>query len=428
MNILLTGANGFIGRYLLAGLQAAGHHVVPAVRYPAETDRLLPAARSIKVDFNRDIRPSDWSPRLIGIDAVINCAGILQGRPGQSIEAIHATAPKALFTACRQAGVKRVIQISAISAEHSAGTAYASTKREADNFLAASDLDWVILRPSLVYAEGAYGGTALFRALAALPFLIPVIGRGDQAFQPIHIDDLTATILAILERPAIRRVAVDPVGPETLTMRRILLDLRRWLGFSRVPVVEVPLALVRAAARAGDILGGTVNTTALRQLEFGNVGSLERFLDATGIQPRRWHDALLARPSQSQDRWHARIYFLRPLLRLALAALWIVSGLVGLLQPASAISSILASFGLVGAGGSAILWASCLLDVFIGIALIIRLRPGPLAVVQLAVILGYTIGLTYARPALWFDPFGPLLKNLPIMIAIPLLAALERER
>ena len=72
MNILLTGANGFIGRYLLAGLQAAGHHVVPAVRYPAETDRLLPAARSIKVDFNRDIRPSDWSPRLTGIDAVIN--------------------------------------------------------------------------------------------------------------------------------------------------------------------------------------------------------------------------------------------------------------------------------------------------------------------------------------------------------------------
>jgi uncharacterized protein YbjT (DUF2867 family) len=428
MNILLTGANGFIGRYLLAGLQAAGHHVVPAVRYPAETDRLLPAARSIKVDFNRDTRPSDWSPRLTGIDAVINCAGILQGHPGQSIEAIHATAPKALFTACRQAGVKRVIQISAISAEHSAGTAYASTKREADDFLAASDLNWVILRPSLVYAEGAYGGTALLRALAALPFLIPVIGGGDQAFQPIHVDDLTATILAILERSAIRQTIVDPVGPETLTMRRMLLDLRRWLGFLPVPVVEVPLALIRAAARTGDILGRTVNTTALRQLEFGNVGSLERFVDATGIQPRRWHDALLARPSQSQDRWHARIYFLRPLLRLALAGLWIVSGLVGLRQPASAVSSTLASFGLVGAVGSAILWASCLLDVFIGTALVFRLRPGLLAIVQLAVILGYTIGLTYARPALWFDPFGPLLKNLPIMIAIPLLAAMERER
>jgi len=365
---------------------------------------------------------------LTGIDAVINCAGILQGRPGQSIEAIHATAPKALFTACRQAGVKRVIQISAISAEHSAGTAYASTKREADDFLAASDLNWVILRPSLVYAEGAYGGTALLRALAALPFLIPVIGRGDQAFQPIHVDDLTATILVILERSAIRQTIVDPVGPETLTMRRMLLDLRRWLGFSPVPVVEVPLALIRAAARTGDILGRTVNTTALRQLEFGNVGSLERFVDATGIQPRRWHDALLARPSQSQDRWHARIYFLRPLLRLALAGLWIVSGLVGLRQPASAVSSTLASFGLVGAVGSAILWASCLLDVFIGTALVFRLRPGLLAIVQLAVILGYTIGLTYARPALWFDPFGPLLKNLPIMIAIPLLAAMERER
>ncbi len=428
MKILLTGANGFIGRYLLAGLLHAGHHIVPAVRHPAETDRLLPAPGSIAVDFNRDIWPNDWVPRLAGIDAVINCAGILQGRPGQSIEAIHAAAPIALFTACRQAGVKRVIQISAISAERSAGTAYASSKRAADDYLAASDLDWVILRASLVYAEGAYGGMALFRALAALPFVVPVIGRGDQTFQPIHVDDLGAAILAILEQPAITRIVVEPVGPETLTMRAMLLDLRRWLGFSPAPVVEVPAVLVRLVARLGDIFGGTINTTALRQLEFGNVGSLERFEEAAGIRPRRWGDALLGRPAQAQDRWHARIYFLRPLLRLALAAMWIVSGVVGLLQPAQAISSILAAFGIVGAASLAVLWASCLLDIIIGIALVFRLRPPVLAVVQLAVVAGYTIGLTYARPSLWVDPLGPLLKNVPVMFAITLLAAIERER
>jgi uncharacterized protein YbjT (DUF2867 family) len=100
MHVLLTGANGFIGRYILGALLAAGHHVVPAVRRPDEIDRLLPMPAAIRVDMNRDIRPEDWQHRLDGIDAVINCAGVLQGRPGQSIEAIHEAAPKALFEAC----------------------------------------------------------------------------------------------------------------------------------------------------------------------------------------------------------------------------------------------------------------------------------------------------------------------------------------
>ncbi len=428
MNVLLTGANGFIGKYLLAGLLNAGHRVVPAVRYPAETDRLLPAPSSIKVDFNRDIRPEDWVPRLAGIDAVINCAGILQARPGQSIGAIHTAAPIALFAACGKAGVRRVIQISAISAEPAAGTAYARTKRAADDYLAATDLDWIILRPSLVYAEGAYGGTALFRAAAALPLVLPLIGDGRQRFQPIHVADLVATILAILERPALRQIVIAPVGPETLTMRRILIDLRRWLGFPPASIVEIPPILARAAARVGDLMGGTLNTTALRQLQFGNVGSPERFVDVIGLQPRAWGDALLAHPAQAQDRLHARMHFLGPLLRLTLAIMWIASGLVGLWQPAAVNSAILAGLDLAGAGASAVVWTSCLIDIAIGIALILRLWPRLLAIVQLTVMTGYTLGLSFISPALWLDPFGPLLKNLPIAIAILVLVALERKR
>jgi uncharacterized protein YbjT (DUF2867 family)/uncharacterized membrane protein YphA (DoxX/SURF4 family) len=428
MRILLTGANGFIGRYLLAGLLGDGHDVVPAVRRPDETDRLLPAPCSLKVDLNRDTRASDWLPRLYGIEAVINCAGILQGRPGQSIAAIHAAAPRALFEACRQSGVKRVIQISAISADTEAGTAYASTKREADEFLAASDLDWIVLRPSLVYARGAYGGTALMRALAALPFAIPVIGRGDQTFQPIHIDDLVATVVTILHRPEITRRIIDPVGPDVLTMRQILIDLRRWLGLAPAGVIEVPLTLVRALSRLGDVAGSTINSTALRQLEYGNTGSLEAFENAAGIKPRRWQTALLAEPAQAQDRQQARLYFLRPLLRLALAVLWLVSGFVGLLQPAPAVQSIGTDLGLSATPALILARGFSLLDVAIGAAVLCRWRPVWLATIQLVIVLGYTVVLSWARPILWLDPFGPLLKNLPILVGILLYAGLERER
>jgi uncharacterized protein YbjT (DUF2867 family) len=321
VKVLLTGANGFIGRYLLGALLQAGHDVVPAVRRPAEIDRLLPRPAAIRVDFNHATDLKDWAPYLAGIDAVINCAGILQGRPGQSIDAIHARAPIALFRACEAAGVKRVIQISAISAEPGAGTGYATTKHAADAYLAGTGLDWVILRPSLVYAQGARGGTALFRAIAALPFVIPLPGNGEQQFQPIHMNDLTGAIVAILANPSVRRITVDPVGPEAISLRQLFADLRQWLGFAPVPTIAVPMSLMRVAARVGDVVGGSLNTTAIRQVEFGNTGPVEPFAAATGIRPRGWRVGLNQHPATSKDRRQARLYFVRPLLWVALALL-----------------------------------------------------------------------------------------------------------
>jgi uncharacterized protein YbjT (DUF2867 family) len=321
VKVLLTGANGFIGRYLLAALLQAGHDVVPAVRRQVEIDRLLPCPAAIRVDFNRATDLKDWAPHLIGIDAVVNCAGILQGRPGQSIGAIHARAPIALFQACEAAGIKRVIQISAISAEPGAHTGYATTKYAADVFLARTGLDWVILRPSLVYARSAHGGTALFRAIAALPFAIPLPGSGEQQFQPIHMDDLTGAIVAILANPSMRRITVDPVGPEAVSLHQLFTDLRQWLGFAPVPTIAVPMSLMRAAARVGDVVGGSLNTTAIRQVEFGNTGPVEPFVAAIGVRPRAWAVGLNQHPATTEDRRQARLYFVRPLLRIALVLL-----------------------------------------------------------------------------------------------------------
>ncbi|MDH3918400.1 MAG: NAD(P)H-binding protein, partial [Rhodospirillales bacterium] len=184
MRILVTGACGFIGGHITSALIAAGHRVVCCVRDPARARRMFPGQVALACDFNRDTEAACWRPRLEDVDAVINCAGILQSRPGQSIAAIHGKAPKALFDACLAAGVRRVIQISALGAEPQAGTAYALSKHEADLHLLSLPLDGTVVQPSLAYTPaGSYGGTSLFRALAALPWLVPVVGRGDQSFQ-----------------------------------------------------------------------------------------------------------------------------------------------------------------------------------------------------------------------------------------------------
>lgn len=426
MRVLLTGANGFIGRHILAGLEAAGHQVVAAVRDPEALRR--PDLDTLRIDFNRDTDSRVWAQRLVGFDAVINCAGVLQSAPGQSVQAIHAAAPIALFEGAKAAGVRRVLQISAISAAPGAGTEYAETKLAADEHLKRMDLDWVIVRPSLVYAAGAYGGTALMRALAALPFRIPLVGQGEQQFQPVHMSDVVQCVAGLVADTRVNRRVIDPVGPDVVSFRQLLVDYRAWLGYAPVPTLAMPMPLVRIASRVGDLFGGPLSTTALKQMNFGNTGDHAAYVSATGLQPMSWRDGLARHPAQWQDRWHARLYFMRPALRLMLALMWLVSGVVGFFHPPALLTSMATVTGLSVLTLHVLGIAGCFADLLLAVLVFLRWRPPLLAGIQIALVAGYTVFLTWALPALWMDPFGPLLKNLPIIVAIWIWAVLEQER
>ena len=432
MRILLTGATGFIGRHIAGRLIAGGHDVVCCVRNEARAARMFPGQRTIGCEFNRDTRPEAWYSRLADIDAVINCAGILQNCPGQSIDAIHSAAPKALFEACRETGVRRVLQISALGADKGAGTAYAETKRAADEYLQDLDLDWTILKPSLVYScAGSYGGTSLFRAMAALPFAIPVVGEGRQAFQPIHMDDLAEGALRLLEDSTPRRIVIAANGPEARSFAEILVCLRQWLGLGPAPTLRIPPRLATLAARLGDLLGarGPLNTTSLRMLNYGNTADSGDFVAATGVEPRRFTAALSAQPAHVQDRWHARLYFLRPLLRLVIALFWIVSGLVALAPGATQRAApFLALAGISEAQFGLALVAGAMIDILLGGLLLIRWRVLLVASLQLLVTAFYLAWLTIAAPDLWLDPLGALTKTLPLVIATFVMMAIEEER
>lgn len=427
MRIMLIGASGFIGRYLKAALIEAGHDVIPVSRRAIKRDNQSQKSIAHRIDMNKALTPKDWLPLLSGIDTIVNCAGILQSRFGQSSIAIHRDAPIALFKACQIAKIQKIVQISAISAEPEAGTIYALTKHAADEYLAATSLPWVIIRPSLIYAPGASGGTAFFRAMAALPLAIPLPGRGEQQFQPLSMGDLCKTILQAIETNQMDHKIIDPVGPEILTLRQIIEHLRSWLGLSNAPFLRVPDTFVAFAAKMGNFFGGTINDTSLKQMAFGNTGSYEAFVQMTGIKCMFMKDALELYPAQNQDRLAARLYFLQPILRFALSLLWIGSGIVGLLLPIESSISILQVFAIPAHVSSVLIWIFCFIDLAIGAAILMRVRPGFMAIIQLCLVIGYTIGLSTIQPALWLDPFGPLLKNIPIIVAVLLLAVMEEE-
>ncbi len=430
MRVLVLGANGFIGSAIVAALVRADMAVRCVVRDPDKLANRFPGVETVKSDLRDESArdPQYWIEALAGVDAVVNAAGVLQPRRKRDAWAVHCNAPDALFAACERMGVRRVIQISAVGVENVA-TVYARSKGTGDQKLMARELDWTILRPAIVIGDGSYGGSSMLRAIAAFPWVTPVIGDGGNHLDFIHKDDLARAIVEMLRSGAATRAILEPASRERLTMSEAVRAYRRWLRLKAAPAVRVPMRWIRALARLGDVVKlDPVTTTALAQFEARLTGDAEGFEAATGIRARGLSAVLAARPAESQDLWHARLYLVRPIVRLSLAALWLISGLLGLFSDPASYAAILEPLTANPAVAAGLGIGTSLMDLAIAAALMTGWRLRDLANVQLFVVAGYTLVLTFLAPGLWGDLFGGLLKNIPLIALILVHRILEEER
>jgi uncharacterized protein YbjT (DUF2867 family) len=418
--ILLTGASGFIGSRLLRALRAAGHDVIVAGRRPP---RDAPGVRFVPADFTRDFDIAAWTPRLNGVDAVVNAVGILREQGAQTFDAIHVRTPHALFAAAHACGVRRIVQVSALGADEHARSAYHRSKRAADIVLAALPVSHAIAQPSLVFGRGG-ASAQLFGLLASLP-LVPLVGDGGQRVQPIHVDDAIEALVALVTGEASGRVSL--VGPEPVTMRAFLGRLRVVLGAGRARCIGMPLALVRLAARAGERLPGSLlDAETLDMLLRGNVADPAATQALLGRAPRPV-EAFIPADDAACMRRDAQLAWLLPVLRLAIALVWIWTGIVSLgLYPVAESYALLARVGAVGAVATVLLYGAALLDLALGVATLVLRRRRLLWLAQIGLILGYTALITWRLPEFWLHPYGPLLKNLPMLAALWLLYETDR--
>jgi uncharacterized protein YbjT (DUF2867 family) len=436
MQVLVTGAQGFIGAALCRALARQGHVVVGGVHRAAIGDASaarahggaepLPLARSIAVDFVRDVSPAVWLPRLAGIDAVVNTVGRLRAHGPATLQRVHVEAAVALFDACAQRGIARVVQLSALGADAQARSAYHRTKRAADDALLSRIPTAWCAQPSLGF--GARGGSArLFLMLASLP-LVPLPGDGTQRVQPIHLDDLVSALCVLLERDGGGRVAL--VGPAPLALRDYLFALRADLGLPRTVALPVPWTLVRLAAAASAWLPhALLDPATLGMLARGNTADPRDITALLGAPPRRV-DAFVAAPDAPALRTAARLAWLLPLLRGSVALVWIVTGLVSLgLYPVEASYSLLARTGVPAAVAPLLLYGAAALDLVLGV-LVFRLRGARRRLLwraQVALILLYSVIIAWRLPEFWLHPYGPMLKNLPLVAVLVLLDVLEPD-
>jgi nucleoside-diphosphate-sugar epimerase len=432
MNILVTGASGFIASEIVTDLLNTGHTVTCCVRNTTATQRRFPSANVIACNFITDTTSEIWINRLTGIDVVINCVGILYHPDKKIIWAIHYDTPVALFDAAMRAGIKKIITISALGVETST-LEYAASKKAADDYLLKLPLTAIVLRPSVVYGKSSYGGTSLFRGLAGLPCIIPLPGNGTQELQPIHVEDLAKAVRTLVNKKAFTSCILQASGPKRITLKDTLSTIRAWLGFKKPGFISIPLWLIRLSSRFGDLIPySAINSTSYKLLMQNNIVAAteaEKFSAAIDFIPRDFATGIHSQPSSVQDHWHARLYFLKPLMRLGIAFIWIFTAICTLfLYPVSASYALLAKMGIHDLWQPITLYGSCLLDLLLGFAVLCHYQIKKCGLIQIVVCLFYMGLITWKLGYLWFDPLAPVAKNIPFLILILAYLALESDR
>jgi len=365
-----------------------------------------------------------WLPHLDGIDAVINCVGIIrESRPGDFLR-LHQQMPVALFAACEKAGVARVVQVSALGSEPHASTPYWRTKGEADADLARRHLTAIVVRPSLVYGdEGA--SSRVFTLMASLPLAaMPMAHKA--LVQPIHIDDLSAVLVKLLLGEAAPR-ELAAVGPRAMSMAAYIDALRTGMNAAPGLVLPVPAGLARIMARCAELIPGSALTPdSLRMLEESSAGG--NTADAAPVR------ALLGRQLRDPEDFpgpgqkaRAVCAWALPAGRIVIALLWLLTAYASWFGwPHGESLRWLELCGLPPAWTGPALLSASLLDAAVGV--MVLLGRSWIWPVQIALVLGYTAIMSFCLPEFWLHPFGPLSKNLPILLLMFMMWRLTGEK
>ena len=289
--ILILGGTGFVGRHICTRLSQAGWSAIVPSRSPA-------AARHLAGLPRVDVVPGDVHDEatlirlLAGADAVVNLVAILHGSEA-AFEQVHVELPKKLARACAAAGVRRLVQISALGAALDGPSMYQRSKARGEAVLhteaAADFLDLTVLRPSVIFgAQDKF--LNVFAQLQRMFPVIPLAGA-DTRFQPVWVEDVAAAVMRCLQDDATIGQTFEACGPEVFTLRDLVRLAGQYAGVNQgrgraVFALPMPLARVQAWVMErlpGEPLmsGDNLDSMALDNIASGKVPGL----DALGITP-----------------------------------------------------------------------------------------------------------------------------------------------
>jgi uncharacterized protein YbjT (DUF2867 family) len=411
--IIVLGAAGLIGNFVAADLIRRGMTTIAIARRftDAQRSQFGDAARATQV-VQLDISGLTRLFQETEADVVLNCLGVLQNMPGDRTHNIHQGFVERLLAALR--AISRpilLVHVSIPGAESGDRTEFARTKRAADKAIAQSGLPYAILRPGFVFAPSAFGGSALLRALAALPIELPS-RLAAQPFAIVAIEDIAETVVLLArQRAHMNAVVWDLMHPELRTLGDALKSLRTWLGSASHWHIRLPGFLLKLGVLAGDAVSWlgwrpSLRSTALAELQRGVAGDPRAWMTKTGITPRSLDDVLHANPATVQEKWFARLYPLKALVIAALAIFWCASALIALTIAYPAAVAILTVHGYSDAQAHFMTVAGSVMDFSIGVAIAFRRSNRWALLAGVAVSLFYMLAAALLTPELWVEPLG----------------------
>ena len=247
MRIVLIGASGFFGRYLLRALTADQHQCVVLTRAAVRRNSLdlLSGVELVQADvYDAEILAEQFA----GADAVISMAGILNesGRGGRGFHKVHVELPEGIIKACRKAGVSRLLHLSALNSGKGSSH-YLKSKGEAEVLLqSADDLDISIFQPSVIFGRD----DQFFNSFAAMLGLMPVMPLAcpKARLQPVFAGDVATVMVASLEDPMTWGKSYELAGPQSYTLKELVEWTANTMGkYRRVIGLPGPLSAMMAA-------------------------------------------------------------------------------------------------------------------------------------------------------------------------------------
>jgi NADH dehydrogenase len=302
MKIAVTGATGFVGRFVVNELLRRGHGVRAVARRPDEArsrfNRPVPAVAATVSD------PAALETAFAGCEAVVHLVGIIHESEGLSFDAVHRQGTENVVAAMKKTGTRRLAHMSAMGSAPDAPSEYGRTKAAGEQAVRRSGLEATIIRPSIIFGPGDGFVTLLAKIVRGNPGFIPVIGPGTVRFMPVSVREMARIFADALEKPEASGKTFDVGGPETLSMNEIYREIAAALGKPRKPLVHFPIGFGRILAAAMALLPDPPLTAdQLRSLSRDNTGDVSATAAVFGAPATRFADGIreYVRPKSHRD-------------------------------------------------------------------------------------------------------------------------------
>ncbi len=289
-NILVTGSTGFVGRHILEALRETDHKVKVLIR-DQNSFAKLPFTEGLSIYYGDVTNYETLKEPFDDTDTVIHLVGIIREFPrdGISFEKLHHRATANIVSAAKEAGVKRIIFMSANGANENGVTKYQTTKKAAEQEVIDSGIDWTIFRPSVIFgdSDGLMEFTSELANVIATAPVMPIFGDGLYKLDPVAVEDVAQAFVKSIDEPKAIGATFHLGGGAPLTFYEIVQTIGKALGRTRTRTVNVPFGLIKpAAALLGNIKNFPVTTDQLAMLQQGNVCPEHEWRGLFGIEPK----------------------------------------------------------------------------------------------------------------------------------------------